>query len=810
MKYLRAIGGIFVAINTAMRYYSANVIKRVNVVALKIKTRQSVPIGISLMLFAFAFVGLNYWTAAQTATPVHAAATPEMYFTFSGGTITDYDGVNGPKDVVIPDTIGGVPVTTIASPAYDGGTGEFSGSFYEKGLTSVTMGDGITLIDQYAFQGNPIASVTIGTAGYTGAAALDIGYGNFNAVWNQAMSRDDSYLTSLYLGPVVRSIEASFNNSLLTTLTLPSTIETIYNSFNYGVFTDLTIGASNATISYSFGDNNELRTVDIDSVAEMNFTFPYDPMLESVNINTITGNATTIIDGNGGWALADVAPSLTVDIGTIGGDANNLVEDTPNLTSMSVGTVQGDVGYLVVGWFQNTIADTVSSLSVEIDTVLGSIDGFVQFSPQLTSVRIGNVVGDVEDVVQGDNDWLLGDTSAGVDVQIGSVGGYLESVATYAPNLRSLDIGTVQGDVYGILWGDDALTPADVASSLEVSIDAIEGDIDYMIINTPNLTSLTIGTLGGLVNTLVQGGSSWTSSSALPFDVTVENITGSLDSYVIDDSPTVRSFTVGKPDALITTPLHFAVTSFDDSRSLEYLKLYATNVTIADGTFTDMLIKEITLGGVAPLTRGVFEGNNTRTGEYIRVYTSDLTNPNNYQDAFIADPDNASDIYLAYIVNPTTVAIEYKDSSNGNALAPTTAPTAFSAPTLTDYLIVNNPVLNTADYEVTYSAYYRVGQTIDVVVPSFPGYNALSSGQVVLGATTNNVVTLLYQNPNAPVNGGSGSGSNGGGVTAPNTGVLGVADKTVAGVVASGLAGAVVAATIGLIALVGIIRRKQR
>ena len=47
-----------------------------------------------------------------------ANATNESYFTFSNGTITNYDEVNGPKNVVIPCTIGGVSVVNIGYTAF--------------------------------------------------------------------------------------------------------------------------------------------------------------------------------------------------------------------------------------------------------------------------------------------------------------------------------------------------------------------------------------------------------------------------------------------------------------------------------------------------------------------------------------------------------------------------------------------------------------------------------------------------------------------------------------------------------------------
>jgi hypothetical protein len=73
-------------------------------------------------------------------------------FTFSGGTvtITAYTGADG--SVIIPDKIGGLPVTTIGDSA-----------FYFTGVTSVTIPDSVTDIGIYAFSRcDGLTNVTIG------------------------------------------------------------------------------------------------------------------------------------------------------------------------------------------------------------------------------------------------------------------------------------------------------------------------------------------------------------------------------------------------------------------------------------------------------------------------------------------------------------------------------------------------------------------------------------------------------------------------------------------------------------------------
>lgn len=88
------------------------------------------------------------------------AATPGSCFAFaaSTGTITDYynnEGNNGtndacPRDVVIPEQIGGIAVSSIGTYA-----------FGDKRITSVTIPDSVASIDVDAFYGNQLTSVII-------------------------------------------------------------------------------------------------------------------------------------------------------------------------------------------------------------------------------------------------------------------------------------------------------------------------------------------------------------------------------------------------------------------------------------------------------------------------------------------------------------------------------------------------------------------------------------------------------------------------------------------------------------------------
>jgi hypothetical protein len=115
--------------------------------------------------------------------------------------ITGYTG--SAKDVAIPGTIKGLPVTAIGDWA-----------FRENQLTSVVIPDGVTTIGKGAFWKNQLTSVTIGKAVAT------IGEGAFR----------DNLLTGVTLPDSVVAIgDGAFRDNRLATVTIPASVKAIGN-----------------------------------------------------------------------------------------------------------------------------------------------------------------------------------------------------------------------------------------------------------------------------------------------------------------------------------------------------------------------------------------------------------------------------------------------------------------------------------------------------------------------------------------------------------------------------------------------------
>jgi hypothetical protein len=111
--------------------------------------------------------------------------------------ITGYTGAA--KDVRIPQTIGGNPVTGIGAEA-----------FYEMQLTSVVIPQGVTVIGDFAFTDNELVSLSIPEG------VISIGHGAFRG----------RCLTSIVIPGSVRHIDyAAFVRNPLTLITIGSDVK---------------------------------------------------------------------------------------------------------------------------------------------------------------------------------------------------------------------------------------------------------------------------------------------------------------------------------------------------------------------------------------------------------------------------------------------------------------------------------------------------------------------------------------------------------------------------------------------------------
>jgi hypothetical protein len=294
--------------------------------------------------------------AASLAAPIGARALSDAGFeyTVTGGAAT----VTGctstcPTNLVIPDTLGGYPVTTFS---------EFAFAF--SNLTNVTIPSTVTSITRLAFYSNSIISVTIPNS------VTSIGQGAFY----------QNNLTTVTIGTSVTGIgEAAFADNLLTTVMIPNSVTSIgLNAFLYNNLTTVTIGNSVTSIgngAFSGGvasrgnTGNRLTTVTIpDSVTSIG-----DSAFYTNNLTTVTflGNAPTdgteVFGGNVGLTYVTRSSTAT-GWGATWSGVPVVTDELPPETALD-GTPNSTTGSLVAT-FEFSGSDNLSPVTFEC-----SVDG---------------------------------------------------------------------------------------------------------------------------------------------------------------------------------------------------------------------------------------------------------------------------------------------------------------------------------------------------------------------------------------------------------------------------------------------------
>ena len=183
------------------------------------------------------------------------------YFLISSGAWITGCSDMCPKHIVIPDIVEGYKVTGV----------EAGEDFVNNQLISVTLGENVTRIADWAFESNQLTSITIPDS------VTSIGYGAFF----------NNQLISVTLGENVTRIGGrAFDTNQLTNVSIPDGVTNIADyAFNNNSLISITIPDSVTSIgSYAFA-SNQLTSVTIpDSVTSIgSYAFEYN-QLTSVTI----------------------------------------------------------------------------------------------------------------------------------------------------------------------------------------------------------------------------------------------------------------------------------------------------------------------------------------------------------------------------------------------------------------------------------------------------------------------------------------------------------------------------------------------
>ncbi|MFD0669885.1 S-layer homology domain-containing protein [Cohnella sp. GCM10027633] len=260
---------------------------------------------------------LAFGTSLSQLPYAHAA---ESDFTFTVGsnsaTVTGYEGAD--LNVIIPDALGGMPVTSLARSAFDTAT---TG---KPKITSVAIPNSVTTIQTYAFRYNSLSSIDLPDS------LLTIGSSAF----------ENNPLTSVVFPDSVTMIgNYSFYMNSLTSITLPDSLKTISGgAFDTNHIAKLVIPAGVTTVQSSAFYNNNLTSVTVLGAATTFGTdvFRSNPanlkIFGSANSTAATyaaNNGHAFVDGTALFqAVATAKSSLQshppgAGIGNVPGDAFN-------------------------------------------------------------------------------------------------------------------------------------------------------------------------------------------------------------------------------------------------------------------------------------------------------------------------------------------------------------------------------------------------------------------------------------------------------------------------------------------------------
>ena len=747
-----------------------------------------------------------------------AEPTDSSYFTFdeSTGAITDYS-LDGPKDVVIPEEINGVQVTSIAQSGqtYSSFQGKNltsvvfpqtiksigSGAFANNNLTELTLPDSLEELGMYAFsQNDNLRELTVSSQDYQGTPKLTV-YDNFfnlpnlkilNVGNNVSNITNGSFsnllaLETLNLGNSVSVItNGSFCFMNIDVLNIPDSVEMIGGgTFSRGFIKSINIGTSNyqggpkLTIqSGSFLDTNHIQSITFgNSIKEIGDGAFYD--------------LTSLIYLDLGNSVQSIGKSFTntkIQQLVIPASVNHITPDTfsgsNRLKYLSIGEGGSaeSANLEVVSLFNGANYSSLEAIVLGHSVV--SAEASFASLPALKNLIISDSITSIKSSFSGTQLEALfipnsvtsitssfNDNPALKMVRIGTKGYQGEPVLALVVGSFS---GTTQSAVEQIIFGNNVKsiasgvfysTPNLAQLDLGESIQSIGASFYYNklqeLVIPDSVSSITDGGFysSSELKTLVVGTRNFNGEPTINFNSGQFSGLNKLESITLGN--TVKSIKGG---------------TFENLPSLRMLDLGESVQTISQSAFSNNNLETITIpSSVTSITSYAFRSNSikvvllqgpTTLDDTAFIYRSTIDDPH-YVRFFTDYPELYTDkvfrntstgvVTGARLFNAVSASIKYVDS-HGNDLAGSQIVISKDG-SINDYLVASNP------YE-DYTLYYKIGDVIQITPLAISGYIIPDSISLALSLDSSDnspLVEFIYYTPQEEA-------ADQNGMQAPNTG----------------------------------------